>query len=94
MSCGRWLQGTLLHQAAGLTRADHLRALESLMHAHETNSQWIWVGWELVLCRLTRRSRPLLPQLDLSPQRLIAAIFGRRLEVNGGSETSMDVSGG
>ena len=31
---------------------------------------------------------------DLNPQRVIAAIFGQRLEVSGSSETSVDVSGG
>jgi len=31
---------------------------------------------------------------DLNPQRVIAAIFGRRLEVSGSSGTSVDVSGG
>lgn len=40
----RWLKGTLFHQAAGLTRADHLRALEFLRDAHETK-QLIDLGW-------------------------------------------------
>lgn len=45
----RWLQGTLFHQESGLSRADHIRALEFLRRAHETKQQvdlgWIGVGF-------------------------------------------------
>ena len=45
----RWLRGTLFQQEPGLSRAEHLRALEFLRHAHETKRQvdlgWIGVGF-------------------------------------------------
>ena len=40
----RWLQGTLFRQEPGLSRADHLRALEFLRRAHETK-QYVDLGW-------------------------------------------------
>jgi hypothetical protein len=48
----RWLKGALFHQAAGLTRADHLRALKFLRDAHETKQRvdlgWIGMGFEAI----------------------------------------------
>ena len=45
----RWLKGTIFHQEAGLSRDDHVRALEFLRQASETKQQvdfgWIGVGF-------------------------------------------------
>jgi hypothetical protein len=45
----RWLQGTLFHQETGLSRANHIQALEALRRAQETKQQvdlgWIGVGF-------------------------------------------------
>jgi hypothetical protein len=45
----RWLQGTLFQQEAGLSRADHIRALEFLQRAYKDKQQvdlgWIGVGF-------------------------------------------------